>query len=551
MIVITVLAGITTLAVIKYKDYSMRSGMVNVISDAQSIKDKLMLYYASNESFPLTNFINAKNTKYITNINYVKALNYGGCDGLPADIVSKIGNTENVLGCIELDLPEKYQKIPGSDPLNAAKLYLVASLIGDVVEWNNYCVGINLAYQPQGCVASCGSCQCADLQYRSGGNCLPVQPLPVPPLPVPPHETIDSKKDSLNCDPGSGPSDTGCKKCAVGTISAGGTQGCTDCPAGQFAATDGLTTCTACTSMPGVAGCLPNGGATACIDNYYLNGAAGVIGTTCISCALANSTGCNYATGGATGCNNNYALTGPIGAVGTRCINCLNNFNNSSAYTLTCNSITGGATSCMDLSTMNQNIYLSGPAGAAGTTCIRGCPPHATTCNTNTWGAYGCQQGYSLVGTPGASGSVCVLTNTQYPCPAHATSCNSNNGGAINCDTGYQLSGTSGANGTTCTFKCRPDQSYVVDSNQCVRSTFWYCFCCDPNNYLPYRRLLYIKVRHRFLNDTAYDNQPCIRFCGSCGYNQTDGRCPSIPYTKVRSDTDPSVIERDDARSFY
>jgi len=214
MVVLTILAAVTAASVIKYKDYSTRAGVINVTSYAETIKAKIMLFYADHEYFPPVaqaadlQTVDANNQKYIANIVYVK-----GLTGLPTNVTNNIGDTSNVLGFVELDFNPSF--LPSSTTTtttsttttlpDSAKLYFVATLNSDQeVQWNQFSVGIQQEYTPKGYAQVCPGnqissgkppvCDCNydGNTYKRSGDCLQ----------KPINSVINPTKTGYVCNPG-------------------------------------------------------------------------------------------------------------------------------------------------------------------------------------------------------------------------------------------------------------------------------------------------------------------------------------------------------------
>ena len=502
MVVLTILAGVTAASVIKYKDYSTRAGVSNVTNYAETIKAKIMLYYADQEDFPPASqaadlqTIDVNNKKYIANIVYVK-----GLTGLPTNVTNNIGDTSNVLGFVELDFDPSF--LPSSTTTttttttttlpDSAKIYFVATLNSDQeVQWNQFSVGMQQQYSPKGYAQVCpgnqvasGSSSVCDCNYdgstyKSSSDCLQ----------KPINSVLNPTKTGYSCNPGFFGYD--CSPCVLpaGAASCDPTTGnVASCNAGYGMVSGSCTACaagyysTAVTTAP----CIQ------CAANQYSAGGADTCHncpTGCTTCS--SSTSCSGCTAG--GGTSGYGLSG------TSCTQCSSN--QFSTGTDACQKCPNGCVSCSHSGSCNKCITGSGTSGyglsggsctqcssnqysTTGTDGCQTCPNGCTTCSSAT-SCSGCTAGGGTSGY-GLSGTSCTqCSSNQYStgtsgcqtCQNGCTTCSSAN----SCSTCTAGSGTSGygISGTSCT-QCAANQ-YSTGTGGCQTCPTGCTACSSANS---------------------------------------------------------------------
>ena len=479
MIVLSILALITTLAITNYISYSKKAAVTSASTLADNIKSRVMLYYTDQEQFPsLANgnateiknsfnvsVLDANTKKYVSNTEFY-SFSDASTPLLPPSITSQLSISATILGYIKIDLnPAQHLS---TDPAVTAQIFLVASeisnsvslnalpekavsmsydtphlvltasnpQIGTQITWTTFSVGIAHQFIPQGATPACSG-----NQILQSGNCAPCAA----------GSYASINPEGINI----------CAPCELGTSSAtAGAALCTPCNVGTYTPAVGSTSCTNCGT--GIATCDPtNGAAITCISStattsYSLIGPSGVAGTTCnATCSGATfklNNACQACPSNCTACTSTVCSSCIIGYYGSNCSSSTSSCTGvmfGSGVTATCTTCPSQAICSSGAITGCQPGYY-GPncsssisscagimSGSGVTATCTACPTHAI-CSGGT--ITGCQFGYydpncsssisSCAGIMSGSG----VTATCTACPIHAIC----SGGTITgCQTGY------------------------------------------------------------------------------------------------------------------
>ncbi|MGD0465517.1 MAG: prepilin-type N-terminal cleavage/methylation domain-containing protein, partial [Gammaproteobacteria bacterium] len=476
MVVLSILAIISAIGITKYTAYLKRAGVVNAANYAQSIKDRLMLYYADQEQFPTgANATEINNTpidsnsrQYVTSLNYLSG---SSCtNSLPTSIQNSLGGTTNVLACVQVTVNSQF--LPSSDPsVPSATIYLVISQDGTELTSNQFSVGVDPKYTPNGYKTACNgnqilsgsSCGCSSTNFINGGNCftMPANSNPV--------VSSGGANVGYNCWAGYY-NDTSqgtylCSACPTGTYSAAGSSSCTPCSAGTYSTTPVASSSTACANCPAgtassivgansASACIPcspnqwsSPGLAACTPCVGCSGASCNAASGCSTCAAgsvkigASCTSCTAgstwsAGGSATSCNNCTGCTGSSCGVTVGCTSCAGGNIISGGNCAGCTGSTwsagGSATSCSACATG----MVSGTCASSNYSCVVNASMSSNVCSCNS-GYY--QTGSSCSACAGGLVTGTCSGTSNYSCVANATMSNN----VCSCNSGYYQSGSS------------------------------------------------------------------------------------------------------------
>ena len=556
MIVLSILALITAVAITNYISYSKKAAIISASTLADNIKSRVMLYYNDQEQFPslangnateINNSFNvsvldANTKKYVSNTTFY-SFNDASTPPLPPSIKAQLSISATILGYIQIDLNSAQHL--STDPAVTAQIFLVASeisnsvslnslskkvasmsyetphivltasnsQIGTQITWTTFSVGIANQFIPQGATSACSS-----NQILQSGICAPCVA----------GSYASITPEGINI----------CAPCELGKYSTtAGAASCTPCNVGTYTLAVGSTSCTNCGT--GIATCDPtNGAATSCISStatasYNLIGSSGVAGTTCtVTCSGATyklGDACQACPANCAACASSSACSSCItGYYGTNCSSSVSSCSGviSGSGIATCNACpsqavcSGGAiTGCQSgyYGTNCSSIVssCSGVISGSGVAAICNACPSQAICSGGA--ITGCQSGYygtncssiasSCTGIISGSG----VTATCDACPNQAIC----SGGAITgCQSGYY--------GPNCSSIC---SGFISSSGQCCINITPTCcpahaICvtgkisyCEPGYYGGiYRGVL----------------QDCDNFCGSgVIYQHVCRECPA------------------------
>ena len=164
---------------------------------------------------------------------------------------------------------------------------------------------------------------------------------------------------ATSCKPGYGYSNGSCSICAAGTYSAGGTAGCSPCPAGKYQNLSGQSSCKSCSSM----------------GSRYYNSSTGQ--KTCQSCPENSSK--KLCSGTSSRSCTKYVTESVKRDDGSHCSRCVSNgtekkscdYSKTEYTTYTLNS---ARTSC------TKSTSTSGSCSCSPPSCSSGCTPGYSSC---------------------------------------------------------------------------------------------------------------------------------------------------------------------------